>query len=112
MLVKTSELIGSNLDWAVAKCEETIYHGPAWTKFSSDWSQAGPIIEREKFDRISTNVSGGFTVSKKFVELLDDDSYSIRWVHGSGPTTLIATMRCYVASKLGNTVEIPDDLMV
>lgn len=138
MLVKISELTGTKLDWAVAKCEGfTLYEDAmlngitkrgvwlsglsiepnTWTPLamftpSTDWAQGGPIIEREKFDRISTNVSGGFTVSRKFVELRDDDSYSIRWVHGSGPTTLIATMRCYVASKLGDTVEIPDELMV
>jgi hypothetical protein len=27
-----------------------------------------------------------------------------------GPTPLIAAMRCYVAAKLGDTVEIPEDL--
>lgn len=121
MLIKTSELTGAALDWAVAKCEGKnpslfIFQNTGKLavehNYSANWAQGGPIIEREKFDRISTNVSGGFTVSKKFVELRDDDSYSIRWVHGSGTTPLIATMRCYVASKLGDTVEIPDDLMV
>jgi hypothetical protein len=29
----------------------------------------------------------------------------------NGPTPLVAAMRCYVASKLGDTVEIPDDLV-
>jgi hypothetical protein len=28
-----------------------------------------------------------------------------------GPTVLIAALRCYVASKLGVTVEIPDELI-
>jgi hypothetical protein len=28
-----------------------------------------------------------------------------------GPTPLIAAMRCYVASKLGDTVEIPEELL-
>jgi hypothetical protein len=27
-----------------------------------------------------------------------------------GPTPLIAAMRCYVASKLGDAVEIPEEL--
>lgn len=27
-----------------------------------------------------------------------------------GPTTLIAAMRCYVASKLGDEVEVPEEL--
>jgi hypothetical protein len=28
----------------------------------------------------------------------------------SGPTPLIAAMRCYVASKLGDEIEIPENL--
>lgn len=28
-----------------------------------------------------------------------------------GPTPLIAAMRCYVASKLGDEVEIPEELL-
>jgi len=31
-------------------------------------------------------------------------------IHGKGPTPLIAAMRCYVASKLGDEVEIPQEL--
>jgi hypothetical protein len=29
----------------------------------------------------------------------------------SGPTPLTAAMRCYVASKLGDEVEVPDELL-
>ena len=28
-----------------------------------------------------------------------------------GPTPLVATMRCYVASKLGDEVDVPDELV-
>jgi hypothetical protein len=28
-----------------------------------------------------------------------------------GPTPLIAAMRCYVASKLGDEVEVPEELL-
>ena len=113
MKIKTSELTGAALDWAVARCEgyrlDLVPEG-SYTP-STDWSQGGPIIERERFNRIALNVSGGYTVSKKIVELHDDnDSFIIRWVHGVGPTPLIAAMRCYVASKLGDDVEIPNDL--
>jgi hypothetical protein len=31
--------------------------------------------------------------------------------YGLGPTPLIAVMRCYVASKLGDTVDIPEELL-
>ncbi len=30
---------------------------------------------------------------------------------GMGPTPLIAAMRCYVASKLGDEVDIPEELL-
>ena len=29
----------------------------------------------------------------------------------TGPTPLIAAMRCYVASKLGDEVNVPEDLL-
>jgi hypothetical protein len=32
------------------------------------------------------------------------------FVQGEGDTCLIAAMRCYVASKLGDEVEIPEEL--
>ena len=117
--MKTAELTGAALDWAVAKCEGMFAEPWLWGdkqevlmhyKFSTNWSQAGPIIEREKLcagyrhqadpERCEVNApatncwarttSGGYL------------SY--------GPTPLIAAMRCYVASKLGGNVEIPEGL--
>ena len=99
MIIKTIDLTGPALDWAVAKCEGSAYHGPAWTKYSTDWSQGGPIIEREG------------------IELLCE-SLGFRWVASPqkgpewrGPTPLIAAMRCYVASKLGDEIDVPDELI-
>jgi hypothetical protein len=37
------------------------------------------------------------------------DSYTA--IKGYGHTPLIAAMRCYVASKLGDEVEIPQELL-
>ena len=31
--------------------------------------------------------------------------------HAFGPTPLIAAMRCFVASKLGDEVDVPDELI-
>lgn len=68
---------------------------------SEKWSQAGPIIEREK------------------LMLWYDTRYTKYWWRAKhknsavvfyGPTLLIAAMRCYIASKLGNEVEIPEEL--
>lgn len=106
--IKTSELIGTQLDWAVAKCEGLeVYnngvvryldgeHDPDYNP-STDWAYGGPIIERENII-----VSG----SNAYIYGPDDSCD-----YASGPTQLIATMRCYVVSKLGDEVEIPDGLM-
>lgn len=65
---------------------------------STDWSQGGPIIEQ-----------------KKITPYADDDCWVAQaWkstVTEAGPTPLIAAMRCYVASKIGNEVDIPEELM-
>lgn len=115
MKVKTSELTGAALDWAVAKCKgvDIDKFFDAWVKDpdephfnkqfkpSTDWSQGGPIIEREN---ISVQARDGvWSASMK----MPDGSWPI-W--GYGPSPLIAAMRCYVASKLGDEVEVPDEL--
>jgi Protein of unknown function (DUF2591) len=106
--VKTSELTGNQLDWAVAKCEGLnigtasgcgIYTEEAkWFAPSTDWAQGGPIIERY---RIAIDHSEGndwcasSEVSKR---------------PQSAATPLIAAMRCYVAAKMGDEIEIPEEL--
>jgi len=98
--MKTSELQGFALDWAVAKCED------AWVRdgedddcpeYSTSWAQGGPIIEREK-------ITLEWTGEGWNAYIRHDDEYP------DGPTPLIAAMRCYVASKLGDEVEIPEEL--
>jgi len=102
MIIKTMDLTGAALDWAVAKCEGSAYHGPAWTKYSTDWSQGGPIIERE---RIAVKANGyGWWFAR-----VGGDFGQGEWVRGDTP--LIAAMRCYVASKLGNEIDVPDELI-
>lgn len=100
--MKTSELIGPALDWAVAKCEGQPYHGPAWTKPSTDWAQGGPILDREKID-IQWEPNGKPVVMGRV--WIDMHMYLTY-----GPTPLIAAMRCYVSSKLGDEVDIPKEL--
>mgnify|MGYP003525752874 CR=1 FL=1 len=128
MKVQTKDLIGPALDWMVAKCEGELYPrgcvrlhcgrlftidpgdsdtSDAWRKYrpSTDPAQGHPIIERESIDL--HYLGGGWEAS----------IYSGKW-HSSefsmlGLTALIAAMRCYVASKLGEEVEeveIPDEL--
>ena len=121
--VKTCESIGDALDYAVAKCEGYEYNAksgllykfaePHFRKlYSTDWSQGGPIIERESIDI--------FTGKKSYpdswlasVARYQNATKLVGWrIHQYGPTPLIAAMRCYVASVLGDTVEIPWELAV
>ena len=106
--MKTSDLQGAALDWAVAKCEgaetwndcsqillvgdDEPYHP------STNWAQGGPIIEREKID-VCVDNDGWFTWYAKKGD-----------VERGGATPLIAAMRCYVASKLGDEIDIPEEL--
>jgi hypothetical protein len=94
--MKTSELTGAALDWAVAICEPTQCNPDHYSP-STDWAQGGPIIERERteFD---------FKEDTQMFHAYDGLQ------SGTGPTHLIAAMRCYVASQLGDEVEIPKEL--
>ena len=116
--MNTSELTGAALDWAVAKCEypelvwgETIglsahardlivipqFKEPkCWWCPSTDWKQGGPIIERRKIT----------------IEWTGEDWMAYIWHDAEyfGPSPLVAAMRCYVASKLGDNIDIPKEL--
>ena len=78
---------------------------------SSDWAQGGPIIEREKIQltpHCMVNPLHGWSAAfRSFDE--DDDVYALHRMRGKTP--LLAAMRCYVASKLGDTVEVPEELL-
>lgn len=100
--MKTSELSGAALDWAVAQIELRA-NAPETYRPSADWAQGGAIIEREA---ISLCWEGTVWVGSKFNEQTDS-----RWeFNQSGPTPLIAAMRAHVASKLGETVNVPEDM--
>lgn len=121
--MKTSELQGAALDWAVAKAlggheaagsflDGVVPH-PDYFKFypSTDWAHGGPIIEREEiYLLVADNKSWWAEVRR-----MDDGrkahhtSYQ-KCILQNGPTPLIAAMRCYVASKLGDDIELPKEL--
>jgi len=98
--MKTSELTRHALNWAVHQARfEGACHDEPFPSYSIDWVKGGPIIEREK---IATRENGD-----------SDDWYACKRfdTHGKfGPTPLIAAMRCYVASKLGDDVDVPEEL--
>lgn len=124
MKVKTSELIGPALDWAVSQCEgvnaETFrlfyhptepsdydVHGYPEFHYSSVWSQGGPIIQREKLEIRCSDYGWqafcfGFAVSR---------AHSGPRAWADGPTPLIAAMRCYVATKFGDEAYIPGEVL-
>lgn len=123
MKIKVSEATGIVLDWLVTSIEnpEVIEYGVDYwlshyrhtTKYGEyvyrwhqSWAQGGPIVEREWLD---------------ITPWPNETREDMRWhcqQHDTandcaqyGPTPLIAAMRCYVASKLGDEVEVPDSLI-
>lgn len=128
MKIKTADLTGAALDWAVAKAlgirtyigryEHTLTgpcildadlvdmqtDGEQELKHSRSWAQGGPIIERDGMH----------------VDCLRQGKKPIweAWPYASGtkhiqqgPTPLIAAMRCFVASRLGDEVDVPEELL-
>jgi hypothetical protein len=109
--MNTSELTGVALDAAVAKCEgvtvEYVDDGitrclllPTGGHYSpsTNWAQGGPIIEREGM-QLSMEDRAEWRATMWW-----DDTDGQREVLMKGPTALIAAMRCYVASKLGDSL--------
>jgi Protein of unknown function (DUF2591) len=114
MKIKICESTNIQLDWMVANIEdvECLYwageerkkqtfaewkeNGIGYSP-STSWAQGGPIIEREKIT--PQFMEGGYW--RAWIEVSHKVSY--------GPTPLIAAMRCYVASKMGDEVEIPEE---
>jgi hypothetical protein len=104
MRIKTSELVGAALDWAVHVALHGACEGYSEHEYSTDWAQGGPIIERKG---LCVTPGNGYWGSVVHDRLFEDDGSDH---HALGPTPLIAAMRCYVASELGDTVDIPEEL--
>ena len=127
--MKTSELTGAALDWAVAKCEGwTLVHDRAGDEaklrfertdstgifrkerwglaYSTAWAQGGPIIERERLGVCYYHETDGWEVPNWAAWRTDiDDRVQIM-----GETALIAAMRCFCSAKLGDEIDIPEEL--
>ncbi|HCD9060324.1 phage protein NinX family protein [Pseudomonas aeruginosa] len=132
--VKTCELEGAALDWAVAMAEgeEVIVHGIGQYRYdvrggihcckygctfgprsiteeveryepSDSWAQGGPLIEKHKLDigAPMENVTGPWNANTE-------------WGHPMGtpgPTPLVAACRAIVRAKLGETINVPAELI-
>jgi hypothetical protein len=112
--MKTSELTGAALDWAVAMAigDYTPVRVPT---YSTDWAHGGAIIEREKISLIYM----GFAHEEYWVGSIDAVRREHEMFNGidlpfeyeeKADTPLVAAMRCYVASKLGDEVQLPEGL--
>ena len=133
--MKAHELTGNDLNKAVAKCEgyEIVrMRGNEITfldrtddgalnerqiGYSTDWAQGGPIIEREsiflvreKAGHMGRRLWAATLGANKAVGIGEESIKLYRDAFVYGPTPLISAMRCYVASKLGDEVDIPTEL--
>jgi hypothetical protein len=74
----------------------------AWGSPSTNWSDGGPIIERERIEIAVMNDEVEWYAGAGCVPFRGEREFE-----ALGPTPLIAAMRAYVASKLGAEVELP-----
>lgn len=110
-----ANLTGPALDWAVAKCmwPDAVGNTIPWHKDGSDyspttnWAHGGPIIEREGISINDTTMRGEGGNFEWCATRIEFPAVSEEY----GPTPLIAAMRCYVASKLGDEIDVPDELV-
>jgi len=101
MKIKVSEATPTQIDWLVVVAMLSgRYSVSDLAPYSTSWAHGGPIIERE-IARVE-NLGGGSWAAYK-----NSESETHRL---TGPTPLIAAMRCYVASIFGDEVEIPEEL--
>ena len=112
MRIKTSELTGAPLNWAVATImvlDIEIKYGVVHTDDGEvfmpdlDWCIVGFIIEREKLTVIYNEREEDVEGWRAIAYHTGDMEY--------GTTPRIAALRCYVASKMGEEVEIPEELL-
>ena len=106
--------VGQRGSGVVAVPESGHIHGHQFENedIGDHWADAGPIIEREK---LSLSYDSDWRIDPN-----DPDDNGGRWYCSTGDcyyfkdqygaTPLIAAMRCYVASKLGEIVEVPREL--
>ena len=118
--MKTSELTGAALDWAVAKCEGyTDYCGQTdkmlaprkeygWVclsdiTYTTDWAQGGPILNNAKISRTIDDT--GRWIAYSAYNYAEEK----QWMH-CDRSELVAGLRCFVESQLGDEVDVPNEL--
>lgn len=104
-------LEGAALEWAVASIEypedALVVEPELWAdlsmpyEFTTNWRYGGPIIDREHM-ALNPAMGGGYVAHIPRIGARS---------HQLGPTALVAAMRCFVASRYGAEVEIPDAVL-
>lgn len=127
MKVKVSEAPPMALNWMVAKAgggsvktdHKSVclwmdgYSRMGMFNYSTNWSQGGPIIEREGIELLcNLTAVEAERFSKSRADWQAFYRHRRRTEERSYATTpLVAAMRCYVASKLGDEVDVPETLL-
>ena len=131
--IKVADATNTQLDWLVATCEDVAFTLDASLSyypvlvikgeehlvddFYSGYSpttrpeQMWPIIEGEGID-VCLDRDRVFDPGEKverWFAWMPSDTPDAEWVE-YGPTSLIAAARCYCCAKLGDVVEIPEEL--
>ncbi|QNT38657.1 phage protein NinX family protein [Pseudomonas asiatica] len=120
--VRVSNLIGAALDWAVAIAEEMYVHIPTGLKHEYWYKDGRCVTSRTSWEPSTCWGQGGPLFDKHLGSAhhnphLEDGCcrYSAgpagagMWLYG--PTALIAFCRTLVLTKLGDTVQVPKELL-
>ena len=120
--VKVAEATELQLDWLVARIEGVVGDDGLPKLFR--WTGSGRLSVRSEprsgigiYDPSTNWGRGGLIIERELIYLMRNSKH--QWVSTyagaepmgyTGSTPLIAAMRCYAASKLGDTAEVPEEL--
>ena len=115
MKIKTKDLTGAALDWAVAKCEgahpqisypdKRLFGAIGDTfDYSTDWAQGGPLLNQHKISR--TIDHSGLWIAYAGYNLNDEQRHM-----QCDRSELVAGLRCLVALNLGEVVDVPEEML-
>lgn len=125
MKVLTKDLIGTALDWAVAKAQQLVEGGPyddfcirrgelyLWCNGALrdevysptiNWSQGGSLLNQHKISR--TIDHSGLWIAYAGYNLNDEQRHM-----QCDRSELVAGLRCLVALNLGEVVDVPEELL-
>lgn len=129
--VKTNELIGAALDWAVAQVESEEYIAKYITKTSlnlagqvvasehtanyrpsTNWAQGGPLIDKYKH-WVSPPVNDPDPEQPYGwgAEIYDEAGFDVIGRAVGCPSALISICRAIVTANLGDVVQVPAELV-